>query len=197
VQAIEGRILIRKGTKLPHQLRPYGNAIDGDWLMLSDDASTLNGQVRAADWHFFCLAEQVQGWAVGREKEEASRKALRRAARKIASSRNGAEIFSIQHKLICGFYFCRVQLAARHIQREMILHLAPAVALISPTVKPETGLSQPLKRRRSLQGLELSSWDTSSCRITASSAGNKTNTWHAKTILSESTGRSIQSSSPL
>lgn len=150
MQVIEGQIFIRKGAKLPPQLRPSGNAVDGDWLMLSDDPSTLKEQLRAANWHFFCLAEQVQGWAVGSDKEEALRKALRRAMRKIAGSRNGAEIFSIQHKLLCGCYFWRVQLAVRHIQREMILRLASAVGLISPTVKPESWLSKPLKETQKL-----------------------------------------------
>jgi hypothetical protein len=45
-------------------------------------------------------------------------------------------------------YFCRVQLAVRHIQREMILPLAPAVGLISPMVKPERWLSQPIKEQQ-------------------------------------------------
>jgi hypothetical protein len=83
--------------------------------MLSNDPSTLREQVRAADWHLFCLAEQVQGRAVARDKRAASRIALCRAMRKIAASRNGAEIFGIQYGLLCGFYFCRVQLAVRHI----------------------------------------------------------------------------------
>lgn len=148
MRTIEGQIFIRKGTKLPPQLRPSGNAIDSDWLMLSDDASTLKEQVQAADWHLFCLAEQVQGWAIARDKRVASGIALCKAMRKIAGSRNAIEILGIKYRSLCGVYFCRVQLAVRHIQREMILPLAPAVALISSRVKPERWLSQPIKEQQ-------------------------------------------------
>jgi hypothetical protein len=148
VQLIEGLIFIRKGTKLPSQLRPSGNAIDGEWLMLSDDPSTLKEQVLVAGWHLFCLAELVPGWAIAWDKKLASVMALCKAMRKIARSRNAAEIVSIRHKQICGLYFCRVQLAVRHIQRDMFLPLAPAVALISLTVKPERWLSRPIKEQQ-------------------------------------------------
>lgn len=74
------------------------NAVDADWLALSDDASTLDKHVRATNWHFFCLTERVEGWAIADDKEEASQDALRRAMRQIAGSRNAAEAVSIEYK---------------------------------------------------------------------------------------------------
>lgn len=151
MQITEGQIFIRKGTKLPDQLRSQMSAIDADWLALSDDdASTLDKQVRAANWHLFCLRERVQGWAIARDKGAASKVALRRAVRKIARPWNATEIVGIQYKSLCGFCFCRVQLKVRHIQREMILPLTPAVGLISPAAKPERWISQPLKEPQEL-----------------------------------------------
>jgi hypothetical protein len=150
VQINEGQVFTRKETKLPPQLRPCAKAIDACWLTLSDNASKLKEQVSEAGWHLFRLEEQVRGWSIGRGREEASRKALRKAMRKIAGPRNGAEIVSIQYKAFCGFYLCRIQLAVRHIQREMILHLTPAVGLISAAVKPENWLGHPYKEPQEL-----------------------------------------------
>ncbi len=84
MQITEGQIFIRKETKLPDQLRSQVSAIDAEWLALSDDASTLDKQ---AHWHFFCLTERVQGWAIARNKEESSKNALRRAMRQVTGSR--------------------------------------------------------------------------------------------------------------
>ncbi len=150
MQITKGQVFVRRGTRLPSQLRPHGNAIDAGWLMLSDSASTLDKQVRAANWHFFPQIERVEGWTVARDSEAALKGAFRRAIRQVVSSRNATEIISIQYKSLCGFHFCRVQLAVGHIQREMILPLAPAVGLISPAVKPESWIGQPLKNPQEL-----------------------------------------------
>ena len=69
MQAIEKQVFLRRGAKLPEELRFRGSAIDTDWLALSEDATVLDKRAREVDWHFFQLAEDGKGWALAMNKE--------------------------------------------------------------------------------------------------------------------------------
>ena len=137
MQAIEKQVFIRKGAKLPEQLRIQGNAIDGNWVALESDAGTLDRQIRAAGWHFFWLTEQVEVWAVATNRENAINAALRKALKKIGALRNAAEVVGVHYHSLLGTHYCRVRLAARHIQFGPMLGLTSSVSLISPAFEPE------------------------------------------------------------
>ena len=143
MQGIEKQVFLRRGAKLPEELRFRGSAIDTDWLALSEDATVLDKRVREADWHFFQLAEDGKGWALAMNKESATNAALCTALKRIRSSRNAAEVVSVRSRSLFGMHFCRIRLAARHIQFGPILHLAPSVGLLSPALSPERASSFP------------------------------------------------------
>ena len=98
MQFIEKQIFLKKGTKLPQELRIDGSPIKSDWLALSENADVLDQRVRDADGHFFRLTKEVRGWALAMSKESACEAALRRALRRIGASRNGAEVVRVRHR---------------------------------------------------------------------------------------------------
>jgi hypothetical protein len=96
----------------------------------------------------------------GIREELAAQAAVRKALKRIGKSQNVAEIISVDHRSLCGLNFCRVQLVAHHVQKEMILRIAPSVGLISPAARPETGLALKSNRRRLLARSERYSGGT-------------------------------------
>ena len=143
MQFIEKQIFLKKGAKLPQELRIDGSPINGDWLAPSANADVVDQQVRDAGWHFFRLTAEVRGWALAMSKESACEAALRRALRRIGASRNGAEVVRVRHRSLFGMHFCQVRIGARHIQLGPILHLAPSVGLLSPAFTPERASGVP------------------------------------------------------
>jgi hypothetical protein len=137
VRAIDNQLFLRRDAKLPGTLRLQGQPIDADWLALPGDAYALDQQVRAGGWHFFWLTETMGAWAIGIRRETAAGTALRKALKKIAPSRNVAEVIKLRHRSLCGLQLCQVCLAVRHIQPEMILSIAPSVGMISSVAEPE------------------------------------------------------------
>ena len=73
MQVIEKQVSLRRGTRLPQELRIYGSAISADWLVLSDNTNVLDKTVHDAGWHFFRLTEEVKSWALAMSKEAACR----------------------------------------------------------------------------------------------------------------------------
>jgi len=137
VQITEKQLYLRNGAKLPKQLSVHGQPVNADWLSLSEDVSEVEKLVRTAGWHFFWLTEHVEGWGIATTKEAAAEAAVRKALKQVEASRNMAEVLHVSHSSLLGLEFCKVRLAARHIQEEMILSLTPSVGLISTMAKPE------------------------------------------------------------
>jgi hypothetical protein len=137
VQVVEKKMFVRRGARLPEQLRLCGSIINGDWLAFSGDSSALEKQVRKVDWHFFSLREWVGAWGTGFKKESAVMAALGKALGRIRASRNTAEVTSVRHGSFLGLHYCQIRLAVRHIQFGPILKLAPTVGLISSAFEPK------------------------------------------------------------
>lgn len=133
----EKQVFVRKGVRLPSQLRVERISSDTNWRVLAGDALAVEKQVRAINWHFFWITCEVQGGAIADSKEAAAEAALRRALRRIERSRNAAEVVSLRHSSWCGLHFCRVRLRVRHIQQEVVLSRVPSVGLFSPAREPE------------------------------------------------------------
>ena len=128
----QGQMLLRTDAKLPEQLSLQGTRLNSTWLLLEEDAHTLDKYVRAAEWHFFWLSHEVQAWALALDEQAALEAALRKAVGKIDRRYNAAEIIAIKRRKLLGIYFCRVHVSVRHIQPGPILGLTETVGIISP-----------------------------------------------------------------
>lgn len=136
MQISKGQVLIRADATLPQQLSVKGDRLRGGWILLSDSAHELDSKLRAADWHFFWITDQVDAWAIGRREPEVLMSALRKSLHKIDGRYNATEVLEIRHKRLCGLHYFRVRIASRHIQRDAILGLSESVGLLSPGVIP-------------------------------------------------------------
>ncbi|HZU10633.1 MAG TPA: hypothetical protein VFA02_12090 [Pseudacidobacterium sp.] len=132
----EGQMLLRQNISLPEQVHVRGNSLSEHWLALDESAVETDKKVRSAEWHFFWLTHECQGWSLALDPQQALKAALRKAAEKIDRRYNAGEVVRITKRNFLGLYFCKIELAARHIQQGPILGLTETVGIIAPALVP-------------------------------------------------------------
>jgi hypothetical protein len=132
----EGQMILRNNVPVPEQVHLQGSALSDRWLLLEKSAAETDKKIRAAEWHFFWLTHESEGWSVALDPQKAMETAVRKAAEKIDRRYNAGEVVQITKRSFPGLYFCKVKLAARHIQQGPILGLTETVGMIAPSLEP-------------------------------------------------------------
>lgn len=71
MQIKTGHVLIRTSARAPEHLDVGGNPVGTGWTLLNEDVDSFDRKVRAADWHFFRITEEIQAIAIARRMEDA------------------------------------------------------------------------------------------------------------------------------
>jgi hypothetical protein len=132
----EGQMVLGKNVSLPEQVHLQGSALSDRWLLLDESAEETDRKVRAAEWHFFWLTHECRGWSLALDQQRAMEAALRKAVEKIDRRYNAGEVVKIARKNFLGLHFCKIQVAARHIQQGPILGLTETVGIVAPSLVP-------------------------------------------------------------
>jgi len=115
--------MMRAGTVIPQSLRVETGPYSQGWEMIKNsDGSSVDRDVRRADWNFFFLAANIQATAVGYWGERTVRRAMERVLAKAARSRfNCLEITEVSSKQFLGFPYMHISAHSRHIQKSPFL----------------------------------------------------------------------------
>jgi len=126
-----GTIFIREKTHLPAGLSIESEAFLPGWRAVRNlDGCELGRKIEQAKWSFFYLAGEVRANVLGREGEEAKRRAVKRMLGGLKGRRfNCLEITEVVAKRFFGIPFLSVTANSRHIQES--LYLVPIDGLAS------------------------------------------------------------------
>ncbi|HTF71436.1 MAG TPA: hypothetical protein VK638_53085 [Edaphobacter sp.] len=96
-------------------------------------ATTLDIELRNADWHFMWLTEAHQCWGIGQTAELACSNAIVLALKKVRQRFNAAELSLLKITKYPGFQVAKVELHPRQIQRHASLGLVDEMTLRDST----------------------------------------------------------------
>ena len=115
--------MMRAGTIIPQSLRIETEPYSRGWeIIKNSDGTSVDRDVRRADWNFFFLAANIQATAMGHCGEITVRRAVERVLAKAAPSKlNCLEITEVSAKQFLGFPYVHVSAHSRHIQKRPIL----------------------------------------------------------------------------
>ena len=118
-----GTIFIREKTHLPAGLSIESEAFLPGWRAVRNlDGYELSRKIEKARWSFFYLAGEVRTTVLGREGEEAKRRAVKRMLGRLKGRRfNCLEITEVVAKRFLGIPFLRVAAHSRHLQESLYL----------------------------------------------------------------------------
>jgi hypothetical protein len=125
-----GTIFIREKTLLPAGLSIETEAFLPGWRAVRNlDGYDLSRKIEQAKWSFFYLAGEVRTVVLGREGEEAKRRALKGILGRLKGRRfNCLEITEVVAKRFLGIPFLRVAAHSRHLQES--LYMIPIKSLV-------------------------------------------------------------------
>ena len=137
-----GTILIKDNTPLP-----TGMAIERDvflpgWRAVKDlDGYQLGRRIEGAKWNFFYLAGEIRVTALGRDRLETLRKAVKHVlAKHVDQKFNSLQITNVVAKRFLGIPFVKLTAHSRHIQESIFLVPTKEVLWgIRPLAAPEIG----------------------------------------------------------
>ena len=119
----EGSVLLRRGTTLPIVL-PMDLGRVGDWDLVRElGGYAVEGKLHAAGWHFFFMVPEVEGFAVGFDRQKTFAKALARTVRAVeVTGFNAVEIVATKRTEWLGMYYVKVTAHPRHARHSPFLH---------------------------------------------------------------------------
>jgi hypothetical protein len=134
-----GTIFIREKTHLPAGLSIESEAFLPGWRAVRNlDGYELSRKIEQAKWSLFYLAGEVRAIVLGREGEEAKRRAVKRMLGRLKGRRfNCLEITEVVAKRFLGIPFLRVAAHSRHLQES--LYMIPSKSLVPESVRDRIG----------------------------------------------------------
>jgi hypothetical protein len=114
-----GTILIEGGAAMPASLGLEGGAASRGWRSIGNkDLSQVNTAIQQAGWTFFFMAGEIKIIAFGWDKEQATRRAVKRVLENVESQYcNCVEFTAVSAKSFLGMPYASVSGHSRHIQK--------------------------------------------------------------------------------
>jgi hypothetical protein len=117
-------IFLRYGCALPDNVDPLKEPFCDDWAhVVRIDATSLDGMIRRAGWHFMWVSKSCSRRGYGLTEETATQRALDRSLKGIAKRFNAAEFDSRRLMRFLGFYIANATVEARQIQQNTALDI--------------------------------------------------------------------------
>lgn len=118
-----GSVLLRRGAILPVVL-PMDSGRVGDWdLVRGLGGYAVERKLRGAGWHFFFMVPEVEGFAVGFDRQKTFAKALARTVRAVeVTGFNAVEIVATKRTEWLGMHYVKVTAHPRHARHSPFLH---------------------------------------------------------------------------
>lgn len=118
-------VFLRKECVLPDRIDPVRDSVGENWSLVAEiTAPVLDTMIRRMGWHFLCVLRPFRRKGFGATEADATKRAVARALRGIATRYNAAELISAQARRYPGFYVTAVILQPRQIQHFTPLEIA-------------------------------------------------------------------------
>jgi hypothetical protein len=116
---------LRKECVLPDRIDPVRDSVGENWSLVAEiTAPVLDTMIRRMGWHFLCVLRPFRRKGFGTTEADATKRAVARALRGIATRYNAAELISAKARRYPGFYVTAVILQPRQIQHFTSLEIA-------------------------------------------------------------------------
>ena len=124
-----GTILIKEGAVLPECLQLETEPYWKGWRLVKNlDGKELDRKIHKAGWTLFFMADEIQVTAIGSDRGNTMRRAVKKAIAYIKSGGfNCLEVTQVGVKHFLGHCYVSVSAHPRHIQESMILFQAQDV----------------------------------------------------------------------
>jgi len=118
-----GSKLVEQDAHMPRVLELNSLNFIDQWRVLSSTSrNTLFDQVAASGWHLFYIAGHLNTMSIGRDREHALQRGVRRLAAKVRSeSYNCLEVTEIKTRHFLGIPYLFIAADMLHIQRGFVL----------------------------------------------------------------------------
>jgi hypothetical protein len=118
-------VFLRKACILPDRMQPILEPAGENWTLLKEiTAPVFDTMIRQLGWHFLWVYRPCTRRGFGKTQEAATRRALTRALKGVATRFNSAELIDVVARKYSGFHTANVTLQPRQVQQYTWLEIA-------------------------------------------------------------------------